>query len=247
MKRFRNFWRAREGSTAVEFGIIAAPFFILLFGALQVFIILLTQQMFQTAAEAFASVRRIFQPESAATNPRGFLACERGASAVEFALVGSMLIFSILFAMTVGLIVYFNQALDYATSKAARQIMIGAVQKNGTSQSDFRKKVVCPYLPATFNCDNVIVNVQTATRAAQPSGYYAFVKPDLSGLIIPTLSVDSAQYSVGVQGSYEYLQIVYPITFIPSAFASILGGSASFNGSPAYLVVSTAAFRNEQF
>lgn len=51
MQYFRNFWRAREGSTAVEFGIIAAPFFILLFGALQVFILVLAQQILETSAE----------------------------------------------------------------------------------------------------------------------------------------------------------------------------------------------------
>ncbi len=176
----------------------------------------------------------------------GLVSCRRGASAVEFAIVSSMLILTILFVMIVGVILYYNQALDYATNRAARQVMIGAVQTGSISQTAFQQ-TVCANLPAAFNCSNVIVNLQTATEAAQPSGYYAFATSNQSGLIIPTLSNTSAQYSPGAQGAYEYLQVIYPITFIPSAFATALGSRATFNGSPAYLAVSTAAFRNEQY
>ena len=171
----------------------------------------------------------------------------RGATAVEFALVSSMLIFTILFIMTIGLILYLNQVLDYATTKAARQIMIGAVQKAGTSQSNFRTQVVCSYLPAAMNCSDVIVNVQTLAEAAQPGGYYSFIRSDQRGLSVPALSNSSAQYSVGVQSSYVYMQVIYPVTFLPSFISTLLSGGATYNGVPAYLAVSTAAFRNENY
>ena len=176
-----------------------------------------------------------------------FVANESGATAVEFALVASMLIFTILFVMTAGLILYLNQALDYATSKAARQIMIGAVQKGNLTQSSFITTELCPYLPAALACGNVIVNLQTATEGAQPGGYYPYVTSNQSGLIIPTLSNASTSYSPGSQGQYEYMQVIYPITFLPTVFASMLSGGATYNGSPAFLAVSTAAFRNEQY
>ena len=176
-----------------------------------------------------------------------FLRDRRGATAVEFALVAGLFILTIVFVMTVGLIMYWNQALDYATSKAARQIMIGAVQKNSVSQSSFRTNIVCPYLPASMNCNNVIVNVQTVVEAAGPAGYYTLVNSSTTALIIPPLSNGSTQYSVGAQGSYQYLQVIYPVTFLPSAFKVILGGQATYNGAPAFLIVSTAAFKNEQF
>ena len=175
----------------------------------------------------------------------GIARCNRGSTAVEFALVSGALISTIMFIMTVGLILYYNQALDYATNKAARQIMVGAVQGAGTSQAAFQTQV-CSYLPAAFTCANVIVNVQTVTEAAGPAGYYAYANSGQTGLVLPTLSNASSQYSPGLQGSYEYVQVVYPITFIPSLFASILG-TATYQGAPAYLVVSTAAFRNEQY
>ena len=175
----------------------------------------------------------------------GLAGNQRASVAVEFALISMMLISAILFIMIVGVILYINQALDYATNKAARQIMVGNVQTSGMTQASFQQ-LVCSYLPATINCANVIVNVQTATEAAQPGGYYAYVTANQSGLVIPSLSNSSSQFSPGTAGSYEYVQVIYPITFIPGLFASILGG-ATYQGSPAYLVVSTAAFRNEQF
>ena len=170
-----------------------------------------------------------------------------GAAAVEFALVSSMLIVTILFTMLAGLILYMNQTLDYATSKAARQIMTGAVQKAGINQSDFRTQIVCSYLPTVMNCDDVIVNVQTLVEAAQPGGYYSFVQRNQQGLIIPPLSNGGAKYDVGVQSSYEYVQVIYPITFLPGLIASLLSRGATYNGVPAYIAVSTAAFRNEQY
>lgn len=171
--------------------------------------------------------------------------CCRGSTAVEFALVSALLIPAILFIMLVGLILYSNQALDYATNKASRQIMIGAVQSTGMSQAAFQT-LVCSYLPAAFTCSNVIVNVQTTTEAAQPGGYYPFVNANQTALLIPALSNASAQFTPGVQGNYVYVQVVYPITFIPALLAPYLGG-ATYQGASAYLAVSTAAFQNEQY
>lgn len=171
----------------------------------------------------------------------------RGAAAVEFALVGSMLVLTIVFIMMLGLLLYLGQALDRATDLASRQIMIGAVQKAGMNQSTFRSSVLCPALPSAINCNDVIVNVQTVTEAAQPTGYYALVNAGQTGLIIPSLSNTGAQFSPGAQGSYVYVQVIYPITILPAFMTSLLGSGATYNGAPAYLAISTAAFRNEQY
>ena len=178
---------------------------------------------------------------------RRLLADASGTTAVEFALVGGALVMTIVFVMMLGILLYMNQALDFATSKAARQIMTGYVQKNGTSQSDFRTQLLCPYLPAVMICSDVIVNAQTLTEAAQPGGYYGLVNSTQTGMIIPSLSNSGAQFNVGIQASYVYLQVIYPITFLPKFMSRILANGSTYNGSPAYLAVSTAAFRNEQY
>ncbi|MDP4002063.1 TadE/TadG family type IV pilus assembly protein [Methylobacterium sp. NEAU K] len=169
-----------------------------------------------------------------------------GAAAVEFALVAVLAIMSILFIMTVATILFLNQALDYATTRAARQILTGAAQGGALDQASF-KASLCGYLPAALKCSNLVVNLYVVTPGTSPSGYYAYVKSDVSGLLIPSLTPSSGQYTLGTRGQYQYLLVIYPITFLPSAFASILGGGATYNGAPAYLTISTAAFRNELF
>lgn len=177
---------------------------------------------------------------------RTFAQDRRGAAAIEFAIVAMMLILSILFIMTVGLILYLNQALDYATNKAARQIMIGSAQSGGLGQGAF-KTSLCGFLPSVFNCSDVIVNLYVIQPGSNPSGYYNYVASDMSGLTIPTLSGSSGQYTLGSQGQYQYLQVIYPLRFLPKAFATMLSGGVTYNGQAAYLAISTAAFRNEQF
>jgi Flp pilus assembly protein TadG len=177
---------------------------------------------------------------------RRYIRDRRGAAAVEFAFVAGMLILAILFAMTVAMILFINQSIDYATTRASRQIMTGAAQSASMDLGGFRT-ALCGYLPAIVKCSNVVINLYVVPTGTSPSGYYSFVKPDVSGLVIPPLTPGSGQYTLGPRGTYQYLLVVYPITFLPSAFASILGGAGTFNGVPAYLAVSTAAFRNELF
>lgn len=177
---------------------------------------------------------------------RRFGASTRGAAAVEFAFVSGFLILTILFVLVVAMIKYTSQALDYATQKAARQVMTGAVQKAGTGQSMFASTYLCPYLPAAIRCSDVIVNLYTVPYGAWPGGYFTYTSGYGQSLIIPPLSSSQAQYSPGMQGSYEFLLVIYPATFLPSAFTALLG-TATYQGNPAYPVVATAAFRNEQF
>ena len=201
----------------------------------------MAQQMFRG--------RSASRPEKPARRPNAAASLwrdRRGAAAVEFALVSLMFVTTLLMMMSVALVLFLNQQLDVATGMAARQIMNGTVQKSGYSSSDFRTNVVCASLPAVFSCADVIVNVQSATVGTSPNGYYAFVNGTTTGLVIPDLSNTAPQYSVGVQGSYEYLQVIYPITFLPSLVTTLLS-AWNYKGVPAYLAVSTAAFRNEQY
>ncbi len=170
-----------------------------------------------------------------------------GAAAVEFALVSSFLFLTIAFVMVVALIIYQNEALDFATGKAARQIMTGQVQQGSINQPAFRTQVLCPYLPAAMSCGKVIINVQTVAQGMQPNGYYTLVNAGVTALNLPALIVDAGAYTVGGAGAYQYLQVIYPVTFIPGVFARILGGGATYGGSPAFLLVSTATFKNELY
>lgn len=177
---------------------------------------------------------------------RHYVRDRKGAAAVEFALIAMLFILALLFIMTVATILFINQSLDYATTRAARQILTGAAQRNALDQAGFRASL-CSNLPASLKCSNLVINLYVVPTGTSPSGYYSYVKSDLSGLAMPPLTPSAGQYTLGTRGQFQYLLVIYPITILPSAFASMLGGGATFNGAPAYLTISTAAFRNELF
>ena len=154
---------------------------------------------------------------------------------------------TLLFVLYVSLILYYNIAIGFATTKAARSIMTGFVQQNNYAQADYQTKIVCASMSAFFNCSNVIVNLQTVAEAQQPAGYYSYVNSNQTALLVSNLTNSTATYSPGLPCQYEYLQIVYPITFMPQIFAGMLSGGNTYQGSPAYLAIGTAAFRNEEF
>lgn len=177
---------------------------------------------------------------------RQFRQATSGAAAVEFALVGSIFIMTMMFVMIVGLISYISETLDYATTAAARDIFTGTAQANSATLATFTQSV-CNRLPAGISCGNLVINLYVVPQAVQPSGYYSYVKSDLSGLTIPNLSPGTGQFTLGTRGQYQYLQVIYPITFLPSGLASVLSSGVTFNGKPAYLAIATTAFRNELF
>ena len=176
-----------------------------------------------------------------------FIRNDSGAAALEFALVSFPFLIMLLFIMFVALAEFFGSEIDYAAQKAARQVMVGSVQTKATTQTQFRTNYVCSYLPSVIPCSDVIVSLQTVTEAAQPSGYYQFVNSAATTLNIPQLDNSAVPFSPGSQGSYEYLQIVYPVTFFPNYIAKLISGGNLYKGSPAFLLVSTVAFRNESY
>ncbi|MDV2985810.1 UNVERIFIED_CONTAM: pilus assembly protein [Methylobacteriaceae bacterium AG10] len=173
---------------------------------------------------------------------------DEGSAAVEFALVGSAFIATLFFIMATALVLYINQVIDNATVRASRQILTGGLQSQSTAATlaSF-KQSVCGNLPAAFSCNDIVVNLYVVPKAVQPGGYYSFVSSDMNGVIVSNLATGTGVLNLGARGDYQYLQVVYPITFLPTPIASWLSGGATYKGKPAYLAVSAAAFRNEQY
>ena len=68
----RTFRRDTRGATAVEFGLIAAPLLALLFGALQLFLLFMAQQLLETAVETSGRTILTGKAQNAATTAAGF-------------------------------------------------------------------------------------------------------------------------------------------------------------------------------
>lgn len=176
-----------------------------------------------------------------------FIRDEKGSTAVEFGLVGMLFIAVLVGTMVVAEILYFGQKLDYATEQASRQILIGNPQQQTSNPATLASftQALCGYLPAAMSCSDVVVNLYVVP-AANP-GYYAYAKTDMSGLTVPPLTPGSGQFSLGSRGDYQYLEVIYPITLLPPFMSSWLDGTTTYKGKAAYLAISTAAFRVEQY
>ncbi len=172
---------------------------------------------------------------------------QRGTTTVEFALIGLTTFATIVFMIMIGLVTYLTQVVDTATAQAGRQILNGSIRTQATSATlESLKKNICNQLPVTLSCDDLIVNLYVVPEEREPSGYFRFVDSTRSGLAVPSLDPGAGTFDLGDGGKYQYLQVIYPITFLPPLVASWMSGGTTYKGKPAYLVVSGAAFRNER-
>lgn len=83
---------------------------------------------------------------------RGFRRCERGAAAVEFAIVVPVFLALMFATFEVGWFYFVNSQVDSASVEAARLIRTGRAQKAGFDKQDFYD-AVCGKLLALGACD----------------------------------------------------------------------------------------------
>jgi Flp pilus assembly protein TadG len=167
------------------------------------------------------------------------------------------LFFGIVFMIAqVGVYFYDSTSLYYATEKATRQILTGAVANQGLTAAQFRSNVLCPLLPSNMSCSNVITNVQVvpntsggasywyqltnyATSASNPLGY------TLSQLNQPNMNNNNTSFCIGAGGSFVAVQVYYamPVLGIPQ----MVPGASTFNGQSVVFISATSVFKNEPF
>lgn len=96
---------------------------------------------------------------------RGFARNDRGAVAVEFAIL-ALPFFTLIFAILETSIVFFaGQILDSAVQDASRFIRTGQAQNSSWGINEFRAQV-CDRLYGLFDCDNVKIKVSVVSNFA---------------------------------------------------------------------------------
>ena len=160
----------------------------------------------------------------------------RGATALEFALVAVPLFALILFSLQLAIVSFFDQMLQTATEKSARQLMTGSAQLSSVTQSGF-KNVVCANA-AQFTCSGLMVDVQSASSFSQVSTAALTPTYDSSGNVTNTWS-----YSPGSAGDIVIMRVMYDWPIIGGPFA--YGLSNQSNGT--FLMVATAVFKTEPY
>jgi Flp pilus assembly protein TadG len=165
---------------------------------------------------------------------RRLLRCKRGSAAVEFGMIGALFLGILFLVLNTTLMFFAQQALQTATTEAARLIMTGQAQAQSMGATQF-KQAICANAGSLLDCSGLSVNVATfnsfsAITMANPMQNGAFSNANFS-------------YTLGNSGDIQVVQVFYQWPL----FASLLGFDMSNAGAGFGLLVGTAAFRIEPF
>lgn len=174
---------------------------------------------------------------------RGYLG-DAGATAVEFALVASLFFIWVFVVLQMCLLIFMSQALQTATVKAGRLYMTGNATTI-TSPATF-EPLVCQNLPSFFNCKNLVVNLQTASSAANLGNNetpMSYKDPCTTTKGVTTCtpevcnsggSCSNGSYNASTPDQYAILQVYYPAPLIGNGFnfGNIIVGTTVFQVEP---------------
>ncbi|HEY1750846.1 MAG TPA: TadE/TadG family type IV pilus assembly protein [Caulobacteraceae bacterium] len=168
---------------------------------------------------------------------RRFRRDESAATAVEFAILFAPLVFLILASLQLSLIFFAGQCLQSAAMSSGRQLMTGSAQQAGLTQAQFKTKV-CSNAPAMFNCNGIMVDVESGTTFSGTSTSAPAVTYDAAGNV-----TNSWTYSTGGPGDIVVLHVMYNW---PVVAAPLLPGLANQSNGD-HLLVATSVFKIEPY
>lgn len=165
-----------------------------------------------------------------------FRAAERGATAVEFALIAPAFLALIFAILQTTLFLFAQQTLQNAAVEGGRQFMTGSAQTSGMTQAQFAN-VVCPLIQALMNCGKLQIDVATyssfsSANTSAPAMY------DSSGNLQTT-----GTYNPGTPGQIMVVQLIYPWPIIGMPLGSVLPNS----GYGTTELMGVTAFRVEPY
>ena len=160
---------------------------------------------------------------------------EKGATAVEFALVGVPFFALLMAIFETGLVFYAQTSMDGAMAEAARMIRTGEAQKGGWDQTVFRNKM-CASISGLVDCSNSlkieVLSFPDATAISLPPAL------DNNGDL-----KNNYAFSPGQPNETVVVRVFY-------AWNLILGipgiGLSNMNGNKR-LLTAAAVFKNEPF
>lgn len=168
-----------------------------------------------------------------------FARADRGATAVEFALVSLPMLVMIFGLLELALVFLVNMTLDTAVQNTARQIRTGEFQTSGANSKDNFKTLVCSQMTwLTPQCStNLSLDVRTfSTFAGLAAG------PTISpGAFDPTKTCFAAGQPTDIVLVRAYFQWNLFTPLLNNALENMGGGSGK------RLISSTTAFRNEPY
>ena len=169
---------------------------------------------------------------------RRLLGATRGATAVEFAMIGLPFFALLCSVFELGMMFMTSTTIEAATEAAARQIRTGQLQAGSNDNAAGFKTLICNSMSwiSTSDCmANMSVDVQTyASFSAM-----AVNPPIAAGAIDPT----QLTFNPGTSCSIELVQVFYPYTL----FTPLLEPGLPNLGGNQRLLTTALAFRNEDW
>jgi Flp pilus assembly protein TadG len=165
---------------------------------------------------------------------RRFLRHSGGNPLVQFALVAPVFFALIFMIVDDGIAVFTQATLDNATRDAARNVLLGTYQKNGSSNAtnlaSFRTAVCNEMAGLIPNCTgNLLVYIQNDTS-------FSNLSTDLTTNPLPG---SDGTFSLGSASSYVVVETAYNRSYIPFIGRFVTGGSL--------LLTSTIVFQTEPY
>ena len=182
---------------------------------------------------------------------------DRGATALEFAIV-SVPYIGIMFAILYSAVAYYySTSIDSAVQNIANQIRGGTIQLKGLSLSTFINNYLCPALPTTIDCSKLAVSTYAINCGSGDcwTGAYDYVMNMSNAYNCCTWQWQAADrappyadksltsWNVGAAGNSVYLTVVYPVAKLPSLWG--ITGTQTISGQPVIAITSTAIWIND--
>ena len=161
-----------------------------------------------------------------------FFRRDDGSTAVEFAIVGSPFLLLAVAILHGAVIFLASQILEIGSAEASRLILTGQAQNQGLTQSTFAN-AVCTKVPALFNCNKLMIDVQTASSFTSANMSAPELTYNKEGQV-----TNAWQYNPGNPGDIVVVRLMYQWPFA-GLFANLANGDR--------LMVATAAFKNEPY
>jgi Flp pilus assembly protein TadG len=161
-----------------------------------------------------------------------FVRTDRGATAVEFALIAPPFIATLIAILEVCIFLYGQMALQNAANQAARYFLTGQAENGNWTATTVVNKV-CPVL---FNCTKLFIVVQdyasfSAASTSAPSMYNS------AGSMF---TQSQYAYAAGAAGEIMVVQLVYAWPVVPGPLGfdvgSVQNGAVEMMGVSAFRV-----------
>jgi Flp pilus assembly protein TadG len=162
----------------------------------------------------------------------------RAATAVEFALLITPLIMLILASLQLSIIFYAGQVLESSAMGASRQVMTGVVQTGNLSATQYKNTYVCPPVSFLFNCNNIMVDVQSGSSYAGINTAPITLTYDANGNV-----TNNFNYSTGNPGDIVIVRVMYNW---PVVGGPLLPGLSDQPGGN-HLLMATSVFKTEPY